>query len=142
MNFIKHVENIEHLIISTVDNMLLDQNLKTHNHTIFHNIQVIDHSILYKQFKDVNVWLISDFNKTLYNQTIDDYLKSNLSDHGKQVYTSYLKNKDFFENEYFGQEQKIIENKTGILFTKLEQDKETGQFVKRSYFIEYNFNLD
>jgi len=142
MNFIKHVENIERLIVSTVNNMLLDRNFKTHNQTIFHNIQVLEHSILYKQFKDVNIWLISDFNKSLYNQTIDDYLKSNSSDHGKQVYASYLKNKDFFENEYFGMEQKIIENKTGILFTKLEQDEETKQFIKRSYFLEYNFNLN
>jgi hypothetical protein len=139
MNFISHIEKIEEIIVDTVHIILADKNYMTHKHTVFHNLQVRDYSILYKEYKGVYIWLINKFDKQHYYATIRDYLQSNQTPHGKEVFASYLKNTSFFEQQYFGPEFNLIKNKSGLIFT-LTEPNDKGVLEKRNVFVEYNFN--
>jgi len=109
----------------------------TYGPTIFNSIQITGYAMLYKIFNNVAVWLLNDIPEDIYKESINDYLKSNKTEHGKLVYNTYLQDPEKY-NEYFDGELQRIKNKKGLLFVLTEKD-EKGLIYKVCYFHETNF---
>ena len=142
MNFINKLEELDSIIVEYGTRMLAKhinhgQNsltpLITFDNTIFNSMQITGHAIKYKIFNNVAIWLIDDISDEMYLESINDYLQSNTSEHGKNVYKSYLENLDYFHNVYFGEERKNIVGNTGVLFV-LTEKTENNIIVKKCYF--------
>lgn len=106
--------------------------------SIFNSMQIIGHAHLYKTFNNVAVWLITGITDELYLESIDDYLKTNTTSHGILVYESYLKNKDYFQNEYFGPERSKVVDAQGLLFILTEKGKD-DEILKKCFFHPISF---
>ena len=138
MGLIETMNNVEQTIIEYGEKLLQDNSLQTHQNSIFHNVEVTNYSKLYTDYKGLKIWIIENFDKHLYNETIGDYLLSNQTPHGKSVYESYLTHKEYFENEYFNTERDLIIDKSGLLFVKTEIN-EKEEIVKVCYFHPISF---
>ena len=148
MKFIEQVQSLDSVVNEYGTRMLskhIDDgvnNIKpldnVYHNTIFNSMLIPGHAILYKIFNNVAVWLIEDFSDDLYLESIDDYLKTNTSEHGKLVYESFLKNKEYFQDDYFGEERKRITNTQGLLFIITERN-EKNEIVKTCYFHPVTF---
>jgi len=142
MKFIEQVEKIDSVVAEYGTRMLAKhinhgQNnlipLETFDNTIFNSMQVSGYAVQYKIFNNVAVWIIDNLTDEIYLESINDYLYSNTTDHGKKVYSSYTENKDYFQDVYFGEERRNLVGKQGILFILTEKD-ENNTIVKKCYF--------
>jgi len=142
MKFIKKIEDLDKIVVEYGTRMLAKhinhgQNnlipLETFENTIFNSMQISGYATQYKIFNNVAVWLIDNLTDEIYIESINDYLQSNTTEHGKKVYSSYLKNKDYFHDVYFGEERKNIVGKQGVLFV-LTEKTEKEVIVKICYF--------
>ncbi len=149
MQFMNTVEKLNSLIYQYGTRMLarhinhgqndLEPLKNTYSNTIFNSMEITNHAVAYKIFNNVAVWLIDNISDEMYLESINDYLKTNNSEHGVKVYDSYTTHKDYFENEYFGDERKNLVNKQGLLFIMTEKT-EKGEIVKICYFLPTDFN--
>jgi hypothetical protein len=147
MKFIKRVEELDKVIVEYGTRMLSKhinqgQNnlvpLNTYNNTIFNSMQISGYATQYKIFNNVAIWLLDNISDEIYLESINDYLRSNTTEHGKNVYNSYINNIDYFQDVYFGEERRKVVNNQGILFVLTEKTKE-NIIVKVCYFKEVEF---
>ena len=145
MNFIQTVEKLDPIIKEYSTRLLSEhitmkvQPLKNiYNNTIFNSMQISGYASLYKIVNNVAVWLINDITDSIYLESIDDYLKSNTTEHGKLVYKSYLNNKKYYNDDYFAAERNRICNTQGLIFILTEKN-ERQEIVKKCYFHHVNF---
>jgi len=147
MNFIKQVEELDKIVVEYGTRMLAKhinegQNdlipLETYENTIFNSIQISGYATQYKIFNNVAVWLIDYLSDEVYTEAINNYLQANTTEHGQNVYKSYLENVDYFQDVYFGEERKSIVGQQGLLFV-LTEKTEQNIIVKVCHFKQTHF---